>query len=241
MIVAMACELPSSLRPGAPKASVPGALKAVVFDYGSVLSCAPTPEEWQRLAATAGRPLEDFRRNYWLYRDEYDRAACGPVAYWQAVARRVLDAHTLGQLIEFDNQQWTRINPEMFALSRRLRAAGVKTAILSNMEFEMLAELRAKFSWLKEFAVQVYSCEVRMVKPEGGIFLHTAAKLEVEPGEILFLDDKQRNVDGARRAGMKALLFDQPAKQAALEELLRKEGISLPAAEEMAAATPVNG
>ncbi|MGA2989835.1 MAG: HAD family phosphatase [Candidatus Korobacteraceae bacterium] len=224
------------MMPSKPTSSI----QAVVFDYGNVLSCAPTAEDWQRLAATAARPLEEFRRDYWLYRDEYDRAACGPATYWQAVARRALDAPTLDRLIELDSQQWTRINPEMLALSRRLRAAGVKTAILSNMEFEMLAELRAKFAWINEFAVQVYSCEARMIKPQAAIFLHTAAKLEVKPGKILFIDDKQRNIEGARQAGMKAFLFDGPAKQAALEELLRQQGITLPAAEESAAPIPVN-
>ena len=208
-------------------------LEAVVFDYGTVLSLAPTADEWHRLAATANRPLEEFRCDYWRYRDEYDRAACGAVSYWQAVARRLLDAETLRRLIECDNRQWTRINPQMLALSRRLRAAGIKTAILSNMEFEMLAEMRSKFAWLSEFDVQVYSCEVRMAKPEREIFLYTAALLKVKPGEILFLDDKPANIDGARRSGMQAWLFDAPEKLEGLEALLRQQGIALPGAEEI--------
>ena len=203
-------------------------LQAVVFDYGTVLSYSPTAEEWQRLALTAGRPLQEFRHDYWLYRDAYDRAACGATSYWQAVARRCLDARTLGKLIAFDNQQWTRVNPAMLDLSRRLRAYAVKTAILSNMEFEMLAEMRAKFDWLNEFSLQVYSCEVRMAKPEVAIFLHTAAELGVEPSGILFVDDKQTNLDGARKAGMKTLLFDAPEKQSELENLLHQEGVLRP-------------
>ena len=84
---------------------------------------------------------------------------------------------TLGKLIELDNEQWTRVNPEMLALGRRLRKAGAKTAILSNMEFEMLAAMEAKFQWLSEFAVKIFSCKVRMAKPAAEIFLHTAAEL----------------------------------------------------------------
>ena len=221
--------------------SNPSSIQAVVFDYGKVLSFEPTPDQWHRLAATAGRPLEEFRHDYWLYRDEYDRAGCGPVSYWQAVARRPLDADSLRRLIEYDNEQWTRVNPQMLALTRRLRVAGVKTAILSNMEFEMLAELRAKFAWLKEFAPLVFSCELRMVKPEIEIFRHTAALLGVEPGKILFLDDKARNIDGARCAGMQALLFDSPEKIAAVEELLRRQGITLPGAEEIATVMQARG
>jgi len=200
-------------------------LQAVVFDYGKVLSYAPTPTEWQELSSTAGRPLDEFKHDYWRYRDEYDRACCGASAYWQAVARRPLDSRTLGRLIELDNEQWTRVNPGMLALARRLREAGVKTAILSNMEFEMLAAMRAKFPWLGEFAVKVFSCEIQLVKPQVEVYLHTAAALRVDPGCTLFLDDKQPNIDGARKAGMQAFLFDAPEKQGELEYLLLEKGI----------------
>ena len=205
----------------------PSSLQAVVFDYGKVLSYAPTPREWQELASTAGRPLDAFQPDYWRYRDAYDRASCGAAAYWQAVARRPLDSRTLGKLIELDNEQWTRVNPDMLALARRLRKAGIKTAILSNMEFEMLAAMQAKFPWLSEFAVRIFSCKVRLVKPSVEIFLHTAAELRVAPGCALFLDDKPPNIDGARKAGMQAFLFDAPEKQGELERLLLEKGIPL--------------
>jgi len=204
-------------------------LQAVICDYGKVLSYAPSPQQWQELASTAGRPLDELQPDYWRYRDEYDRASCGAAAYWQAVARRPLDSRTLGKLIELDNEQWTRVNPDMLALARRLRMAGIKTAILSNMEFEMLAAMQARLPWLSEFAVRIFSCNVRLAKPAVEIFLRTAAELRVDPGYALFLDDKQPNIDGARKAGMQAFLFDTPEKQEELERLLLENGILLPA------------
>jgi putative hydrolase of the HAD superfamily len=135
-------------------------------------------------------------------------------------------------LIELDNEQWTRVNPDMLALSCRLRMAGIKTAILSNMEFEMLAAMQAKFPWLSEFAVKIFSCNIRLTKPAVEIFLQTAAELGVDPGCALFLDDKEPNIVGARKAGMQAFLFDAPEKQAELERLLLEQGILLPALDE---------
>jgi putative hydrolase of the HAD superfamily len=200
-------------------------LQAVIFDYGKVLSYGPTVQQWQELASTAGRRLAEFQPDYWRYREEYDRASCGAAAYWQAVARRPLEPKTLGKLIELDNEQWTRVNPEMLRLARRLRKAGAKTAILSNMEFEMLAAMEAKFEWLSEFAVRIFSCKVRMIKPGAEIFLHAAAELGVEPGCALFVDDKQPNVDGARRVGMQAFRFDAPESRLELEQLLLEKGL----------------
>jgi putative hydrolase of the HAD superfamily len=113
----------------------------------------------------------------------------------------------------------------MLRLARRLRKAGAKTAILSNMEFEMLAAMEAKFEWLSEFAVRIFSCKVRMIKPGAEIFLHAAAELGVEPGCALFVDDKQPNVDGARRVGMQAFRFDAPESRLELEQLLLEKGL----------------
>jgi putative hydrolase of the HAD superfamily len=232
----MICHISGMIRAMSYQLSYSSPLQAVVFDYGRVLSYSPATRDWQELASTAGRPLDEFRHDYWLYRNEYDRASCGATAYWQAVARRPLDSRTLGKLIELDNEQWTRVNPGMLTLARRLRKAGIKTAILSNMEFEMLAAMRAKFQWLNEFAVKIFSCEVRLVKPAVEIFLHTAAELRVDPGSALFLDDKPPNIDGARKAGMQAFLFDAPEKQGELERLLREKGISLAELDEVVTA-----
>ena len=41
-----------------------------------------------------------------------------------------------------------------------------------------------------------------LLKPDKAAFEHAAAEMALEPGRILFLDDNQINVEGARTAGM---------------------------------------
>jgi HAD superfamily hydrolase (TIGR01509 family) len=84
----------------------------------------------------------------------------------------------------------------------------VKTAILSNMQPNMLVFMRKKFDWLGEFDVQMYSCEEGIVKPEPEIYLECCKRLGVAPANSLFLDDKEKNVDGAAKAGLQAMLFE---------------------------------
>ena len=115
------------------------------------------------------------------------------------------------RLIDYDNIQWTNENPEMLALARDLRAAGYKTAILSNMERRMLAAMRQKLKWLDEFDVQMYSCEVGAVKPEAAIYLECCRRLGCEPPEALFLDDKKVNTEGAKKAGMRSYIYQSKA------------------------------
>lgn len=198
-------------------------IHAVIFDYGKVLSLAPTAADWQRLAAAANMSVDRFQEPYWGFRDDYDRATLNAFDYWSkvvAVGGGKLDLAWQKRLTELDNQQWTIQNDGMVELSRRLRQAGIKTGILSNMQFDMLAAMRAKFPWLNEFDSQIYTCEIGVVKPDAEAYLHTCHALGCAPENTLFIDDKQPNIDGAVRAGLQAIRFDSPAAQPDVEELL---------------------
>lgn len=164
-------------------------------------------------------------QRYWQFRDAYDRKEVKAPEYWSQVAGRTLAENEVTELVAMDDAQWTRVNTEMLQLARRLKEAGVKIAILSNMQTDMLRVMRAEFDWLPEFDVQMYSCEVGMVKPTREVYLECAKRLGVEPGSCLFLDDKQPNVDGAAKAGMHGLLFHGARQEA--EQALENLGVML--------------
>ncbi len=109
-------------------------------------------------------------------------------------------------------------DPRMAALARRLRAAGVRTALLSNTwggaEGHDPAELEAIFDTV------VLSHQVGMRKPDPGIYALAARRLGVPPGACVVVDDLITNVTGAEEAGMRAILHeDGAATVAALEAL----------------------
>ena len=108
---------------------------------------------------------------------------------------------------------WTRLNPEMLELAREIKSRGLKTAILSNIPFDLLAELRRKFDWLDEFDVQIWSCELGVIKPDAEIYRACLTALGCKPARALFFDDRPRNVEGARQVGMEAHVFES-AEQA---------------------------
>jgi beta-phosphoglucomutase family hydrolase len=55
------------------------------------------------------------------------------------------------------------------------------------------------------FDVAISSEEVRAGKPEPDVFLTAAAKLGVEPGDCIVVEDAPAGVEAARRAGMKSI------------------------------------
>ncbi len=188
-------------------------LRAVIFDYGLVLSAPADPAAHARLIEISGLSPEIFETHYWKYRLDYDQGTLNGRSYWQTLARDTglsLTPEQIDALIEQDVRMWTSVDPVMLAWVARIQASGMKTAVLSNMGEDVLAYMRKNFRWLDGFHHLTWSCELNLIKPLPAIYLHTLEKLNVQPEEALFLDDRIENVEGARQAGLHALLFRTP-------------------------------
>ena len=63
--------------------------------------------------------------------------------------------------------------------------------------------------WQHVFKKEFISSRMKLMKPSREIFDAAAAEIGLQPSEILFVDDSQKNVDGALAAGWQAVLYTQ--------------------------------
>lgn len=191
----------------------------VVFDYGRVLSYSPSLSEMQEFAVLVGVEEPPFFQLYSATRDHYD---CGRHDYrqhWQHFAQAAgvsLTADQVERIVDYETRMWLRVNPQALELAREIKARGVRIAILSNMPPDLLGELRKTFDWLDEFEVQIWSCEHGIIKPDPAIYRLCLDRLGCAPHRALFFDDRPNNVEGARRAGMEAHVFESAEQAAAI-------------------------
>ncbi len=106
----------------------------------------------------------------------------------------------------------TVLSQPMLELLRELRAAGVRTALLSN-SWGVAGYPAHLFPEL--FDAVVISAEVGMRKPEERIFRHAAELLGLPPGECVFVDDLKANVLAAEALGMTGVWHTDPAETVA--------------------------
>ena len=208
-------------------------MRGVIFDYGGVLTYLPAEEDWQNMATTIGAPLSCVLEAYWKHRYPYEIARYDSAIFWRLVSHdcgRQLSETLVRELVTLDNEQWGRPNPETIALARQLRASGVPTALLSNIQPDMLSFVQVRHPWLNEFEVRVFSCLVGEAKPEPGIFLRAAECLHLHPQECLFVDDREANIEGARQTGMQTLHFESAKALASLQRRLIETGLKFNAA-----------
>lgn len=190
-------------------------LRAVVFDYGMVLTGPQDPEAYAALLRITGLPIEKFEPLYWADRHAYDEGKLTGLEFWQKLLREAGISDPGGVVEElnlWDARMWTTQNPVMIEWQMKLKERGILTAILSNMGDNVLENMKREFDWLARFDVLVWSYQLRMAKPEPAIYQHVLNELGTRAEETLFLDDRPVNVEAARALGMPAIQFSSVAK-----------------------------
>jgi HAD superfamily hydrolase (TIGR01509 family) len=104
---------------------------------------------------------------------------------------------------------WHRPVPGAHAALARLKAAGLRLAVISNAEGRVAEDL-AIAGLAPHFETIVDSHNVGVAKPDPRIFAIALERLEARAEESVYIGDLYRiDVLGARAAGMRAVLLDR--------------------------------
>jgi putative hydrolase of the HAD superfamily len=188
-------------------------IKAIVFDYGRVISFPPDPAIMGRLASMAGAEAGLFESLLWDLRGEYDRGTINAREYYGRLFSRLgvrPDEKTIEAMIEMDLKSWENINPGTARLMEDVKAAGLLLGILSNMPHDFLAFARETIPLFNLPDVGLFSCELNLIKPEAAIYEKLLALLKCLPDEVVFFDDIEDNVKSAAVLGIHAFLWKDP-------------------------------
>ncbi len=188
-------------------------IRAVIYDFGEVLSYPPPLDTIAAMAELLHVTVAKFREYYYAERQDYDRGLLTGEQYWQAVARDAgtqLTTEQIEWLRRTDVAMWSNVNPQMLAWAAQLRDRGIKTAMISNMHMDLVKAAHAEFAWLRDFQCVVLSAEIGVAKPDAQIFQQCLDCLMVKANEVLFIDDKERNTRAAEELGMAAICAASP-------------------------------
>lgn len=197
--------------------------RAVILDYGLVLCRMPARDRTECMAQLLGVSQDKFWELFERHRGTYDRGELTPSEYWTRLAEDAeskLNSAAIEQLRAWDLAIWMDIESAMIEWVVRLKAAGYKTAILSNMNLELIDKVRKSFAWVSKFDSQVFSAEARMIKPEPAIFRRCLNELGVPGNEAVFVDDRESNIKAASEEEMAGIRFvSVPQLRSDLEEM----------------------
>ena len=185
--------------------------RTVIFDYGEVISLAPSAADRAVIARLAGAngKEEPFWAAYRAHRDGLDQGTGGVAAYWRAIADDIgasWDSARVHELWAADFRSWLSINPATVEVLADLQAGGTPLALLSNAGADFASFFR--HGPLGDFFAACYvSGELGLLKPDQDIYRHVLGDLGITPAEAVFIDNRAANVAGAESLGIAGHVF----------------------------------
>ncbi len=103
-------------------------------------------------------------------------------------------------------QMLTPIQPTIDLLPR-VKEKGHGMYYLSNYHEDLSDYLLRTYPFFGAFDGGVFSCDVRLCKPDPAIYRLFLHRHGLQPERCVFFDDTQENIDAANALGMKGVLF----------------------------------
>ncbi len=183
--------------------------KAIGFDLGGVIINYSIPAQLNYLSHELGVKQDVLDKVYADLRPRVDTGEINNEEFWRRLLKESGSTRDPETTEHFWTDNYIEENPfivGMLDLVDRLKANGYKVGLLSNMDPEH-GELNRKRHIFEHFDQALYSYDVRARKPEPEAYEDLAKALQVEPSELIFIDDLPENVEGAKRLGAYGIQF----------------------------------
>lgn len=189
-------------------------MSAVAFDLMDTLVRDPFREA---LTAATGRTLQELfsLRDAGVY-PAFERGEIDEATYWASYPRAGIEVDP-GRFHQVRREGTTWL-PGMRDLVAEVRTAGVGVVIASNYPHWLAEHAAGMLAGLCDDVVGSYELGVR--KPDPRFFERLLGRLDAPPGAVVFVDDRDVNLEGAAAAGL-------PAVRAGDEARVREELVDL--------------
>jgi putative hydrolase of the HAD superfamily len=117
------------------------------------------------------------------------------------------------------------VHQDVMQVVQAVRRSGIQCHIASNQQTSRAKHMSEELNYRSLFDTEFYSCFVGAAKPKANYFERVVVKLGCHAGEVLFLDDRDENVEAAKRAGLNAVVCYGADGAAALKRQLASFGV----------------
>jgi putative hydrolase of the HAD superfamily len=183
-------------------------IRAIIFDFGRVISAQKPPSLFHRYEKDLGLPPGTlnpimFRSHVWQDALIGRKTAKG---FWYAIGPEI-GLNTTAEIDAFRRRYHgdEATNKDVLDLIRRLHGP-YKLAVLSNSPPGLVRWL-TDWGILELFDVVFCSGDEGVMKPDPRAFQMTLERLGAKPEEAVFIDDTMEHVEAARRLGLHGIPF----------------------------------
>lgn len=184
-------------------------IKAIIFDYGKVISDSPGKSTKRDMAEAFNCDEETIGNTIGMFIKDFEVGDISEDVFWENISQQLKEPTP-----ENKYELWSKsfrenliIFEDMISYIKKLKSKNMKVAVISNNTQPWVDIIREQGGY-DEFDLVLNSCEIGISKPNKEIYRLVLERLCVSPEETIFVDDRQENIDPAKRLGMYALVAD---------------------------------
>ena len=202
-------------------------IQAVLFDADGVLQESVEGGR-ERLASLCGVPSrkEEFVTDFLSAEMPCLKGDADMTDMIAPVLKKWDSPYSVEQAIE-THTKIVAMNPESIEVVSDLRKSGVPAYLATNQHEYRARYMSKVFGYADVFDGEFYSCRLGAKKPEPAYFYAILETLPYQPEQLLFIDDRDRNVDAAKSVGIQGVEYDIGEGVEALRDILRDYGLPL--------------
>ncbi len=195
-----------------------GQIQVVFFDLGGVV--VNFKNGFARLSSALGVSRNAIEQAYHRHVGPAAQGSIDTAELWRRI-RQDLDLLDDGVIADYEAFWTDSFAPisETHALLREL-SVSYTLGVISNTERGMFEEVSRK-GYVPDvpFAIVIASCDVGCVKPDKQIYRIAQNRAGVQSSEILFIDDREENIEAARALGWHGIVFNDGNPRDSVQEI----------------------
>jgi HAD superfamily hydrolase (TIGR01549 family) len=179
-------------------------IELVAFDIMGVIITEPS------MVRNGLHPMYKNKFTYEYIKGLYNKAKVdvrGDKALWEGLKEENIEDARKKLLESFQKD----INFE--EIRKRIDMKGLRKGIISNMPENFGDFFVKKFELKKDFDPILISADIGVAKPDYGKYDEFLNRAKIRGDKVLFIDDKLRNLEMAKRFGFKTVQFDRGRNQ----------------------------
>jgi epoxide hydrolase-like predicted phosphatase len=181
-------------------------IKSVIFDWGGVLIDDPAPGLMQYCAKALKVSKEDYIKAHGKFEADFQKGLIREDTFWESICGELNVPKPKNPSLWAEAFEAAYVpRKSMFSMAASLQENGYRTAVLSNTEVPAMQHFHKQRYDM--FDIAVFSCLEGVKKPDRKIYEITLKKLGCGHEKVIFIDDKQEYIDGAKEVGINTVLF----------------------------------
>lgn len=182
-------------------------ITTVIFDWGGVLIDNPADDLQKYCANVLGVEMPALKNVFSQYEADFQRGLIDEAELWKNICAQLnVDRPKSASLWKEAVQNVFTDKHEVFNLITKLREGGYKLGFLSNTEMPTM-EYFLENHYDKHFDATVFSCAEKLVKPDTAIYNLALERLNAQPSETIYIDDRADYIEAAKKIGINGIVF----------------------------------